>query len=170
MILECGPTLPDVYIWGFTVPGTENIRAVVYNFGQGPRLQSLARSLGDLNVISNTASLFIDKLPLAAHGLYTCQALYDTPQGAKLIYYYVQLAVLGEGNLHYLFCVTKYLFFLISYFYGLNPKMTRYVWLGVSAPSALIQAGTDKTSMQGHIRWIKVEMCFVDITGQMCTK
>nr|XP_023656234.1 V-set and immunoglobulin domain-containing protein 10-like 2 [Paramormyrops kingsleyae] len=94
VILECGPTLPDVYIWGFTVPGTENIRAVVYNFGQGPRLQSLARSLGDLNVISNTASLFIDKLPLAAHGLYTCQALYDTPQGAKLIYYYVQLAVL----------------------------------------------------------------------------
>ncbi|XP_029106441.1 V-set and immunoglobulin domain-containing protein 10-like 2 [Scleropages formosus] len=94
VILECGPTLPNVYIWGYTIPGTEHIRAVVFNFGQGPKLQSLAKTLGDLNVITNTASLLIEKLPLAAQGLYTCQALYDTPQGAKLIYYYVQLLVL----------------------------------------------------------------------------
>ncbi|KPP67002.1 hypothetical protein Z043_114448 [Scleropages formosus] len=94
VILECGPTLPNVYIWGYTIPGTEHIRAVVFNFGQGPKLQSLAKTLGDLNVITNTASLLIEKLPLGAQGLYTCQALYDTPQGAKLIYYYVQLLVL----------------------------------------------------------------------------
>ncbi|XP_029105930.1 V-set and immunoglobulin domain-containing protein 10-like 2 [Scleropages formosus] len=94
VILECGSTVPDVYIWGYTIPGTEHIRAVVFNFGQGPKLQSLAKTLGDLNVITNTASLLIEKLPLAAQGLYTCQALYDTPQGAKLIYYYVQLLVL----------------------------------------------------------------------------
>ncbi|TRY99628.1 hypothetical protein DNTS_004820 [Danionella cerebrum] len=94
VILECGPTLPDVYIWGFTQPGTDTIRAVVYNFGKGPKIQKLANDLGDLTVISNSASLSIEKLPLAAEGVYTCQALYDTPDGAKLYYYYVFLRVL----------------------------------------------------------------------------
>ncbi|TSQ12721.1 V-set and immunoglobulin domain-containing protein 10-like 2 [Bagarius yarrelli] len=92
--LECGPTLPDVYIWSFTKPGTEMIRAVVYNFGKGPKLQQLAQDLGDLNIISNTAALYIEKLPLTAQGLYTCQALYDTDEGAKLYYYYMFLQVL----------------------------------------------------------------------------
>lgn len=96
VILECGPILPDVYIWGFTESGTDTIRAVVYNFGKGPKLQNLAKDLGDLTVISNTASLSIDKLPLAAEGVYTCQALYDTNEGAKLYYYYVYLRVLGQ--------------------------------------------------------------------------
>ncbi|ROL47584.1 V-set and immunoglobulin domain-containing protein 10-like 2 [Anabarilius grahami] len=94
VILECGPTLPDVYIWGFTQPGTDTIRAVVYNFGKGPKIQKLANDLGDLTVISNSASLSIEKLLLAAEGVYTCQALYDTPEGAKLYYYYVFLHVL----------------------------------------------------------------------------
>ncbi|KAI2651372.1 V-set and immunoglobulin domain-containing protein 10-like 2 [Labeo rohita] len=94
VILECGPTLPDVYIWGFTKPGTDTIRAIVYNFGKGPKIQKLANDLGDLTVISNSASLSIEKLPLAAEGVYTCQALYDTPEGAKLYYYYVFLRVL----------------------------------------------------------------------------
>ncbi|XP_028839939.1 V-set and immunoglobulin domain-containing protein 10-like 2 isoform X2 [Denticeps clupeoides] len=94
VILECGSTLPDVYIWGFTKPGTDTIRAIVYNFGKGPKMQKLAETLGDLTVISNSASLSITKLPLDAEGLYTCQALYDTPQGARLYYYYVHLFVL----------------------------------------------------------------------------
>ncbi|XP_051955803.1 V-set and immunoglobulin domain-containing protein 10-like 2 [Xyrauchen texanus] len=94
VILECGPTLPDVYIWGFTEPSTDTIRAVVYNFGKGPKLQKLAKDLGDLTVISNSASLSIEKLPMAAEGVYTCQALYDTAEGAKLYYYYVHLRVL----------------------------------------------------------------------------
>ncbi|XP_072518612.1 V-set and immunoglobulin domain-containing protein 10-like 2 [Salminus brasiliensis] len=92
--LPCGTTLPDVYIWSFTQPGTDTIRAVVYNFGKGPKLQQLAQDLGDLRVIINSASLFIEKLPLAAEGLYTCQALYDTAEGARLYYYYVHLRVL----------------------------------------------------------------------------
>lgn len=96
VILECGPTLPDVYIWGFTIPGTDTIRAIVYNFGKGPKIQKLANDLGNLTVISNSASLSIEKLPLAAEGVYTCQALYDTLEGAKLYYYYVFLRVLGQ--------------------------------------------------------------------------
>lgn len=94
VMLKCGPSLPDIYIWSFTKPGTETIRAVVYNFGKGPKLQQLAQDLGNLN-ISNNASLYIEKLPLAAEGLYTCQALYDTVAGAKLYYYYMYLRVLG---------------------------------------------------------------------------
>uniref|UniRef100_A0A671KNE3 Ig-like domain-containing protein n=1 Tax=Sinocyclocheilus anshuiensis TaxID=1608454 RepID=A0A671KNE3_9TELE len=73
VILECGPTLPDVFIWGFTKPGTDTIRAIVYNFGKGPKIQKLANDLGNLTVISNSASLSIEKLPLAAEGVYTCQ-------------------------------------------------------------------------------------------------
>ncbi|XP_046876909.1 V-set and immunoglobulin domain-containing protein 10-like 2 [Hypomesus transpacificus] len=94
VILECGATLPDVYIWGFTKPGTDAIRAVVYDFGKGPKIQQLAQTLGDLQVISKSASVSIENLQLAARGLYTCQALYDTPQGAKLYYYYTHLFVL----------------------------------------------------------------------------
>lgn len=93
--LECGPTLPDIYIWSFTKPGTEMIRAVVYNFGKGPKLQQLAQDLGDLQIINNSASLFTRKLLLAAEGLFTCQALYDNTEGAKLYYYYSYLRVLG---------------------------------------------------------------------------
>ncbi|XP_060790883.1 V-set and immunoglobulin domain-containing protein 10-like 2 [Neoarius graeffei] len=93
VILKCGPTLPDVYIWSFTKPGTQMIRAVVYNFGKGPKLQQLAQDLGDLN-ISNSASLYIEKVPLVAEGLYTCQALFDTAEGATLYYYYMYLRVL----------------------------------------------------------------------------
>ncbi|XP_055791184.1 V-set and immunoglobulin domain-containing protein 10-like 2 [Salvelinus fontinalis] len=94
VILECGSTRPDVYIWGFTQPGTDAIKAVVYDFGKGPKVQKLAQSLGDIQVNSGAASLSIERLPLAAEGLYTCQALYDTDQGAKLYYYYIHLRVL----------------------------------------------------------------------------
>ncbi|KAF5906955.1 V-set and immunoglobulin domain-containing protein 10-like 2, partial [Clarias magur] len=91
--LKCGLTLPDVYIWSFTKPGTDTIRAVVYNLGKGPKLQQLAQDLGDLN-INNNASLYIEKLPLEAEGLYTCQALYDAAEGVTLYYYYIYLRVL----------------------------------------------------------------------------
>lgn len=90
--LKCGVTLPDIYIWSFTKPGTEMIRAVVYNFGKGPKLQLLAQ---DLNFITNGSSLFTTKLLVDAEGLYTCQALYDSADGARLYYYYVHLLVLG---------------------------------------------------------------------------
>lgn len=100
VILECGSTLPDVYIWGFTKPGTATIRALAYNFGKGPKLQKLARTLGELSIIQKSASISIAKIPIAAQGLYTCQALYDTVQGAKLYYYYIHLRVLGQWQRH----------------------------------------------------------------------
>ncbi|XP_069577958.1 V-set and immunoglobulin domain-containing protein 10-like 2 [Brachyistius frenatus] len=93
VILECGPTLPDMYIWSFTKPGTEGIKAVVYNMGQGPRIQKLAATLGQLTLISKSASVSIEKLPLAAHGLYTCQAFYNIEEELIVYYYNVHLTV-----------------------------------------------------------------------------
>ncbi|XP_029957248.1 V-set and immunoglobulin domain-containing protein 10-like 2 [Salarias fasciatus] len=94
VILECGPSVPDMYIWGFTRPGTEAMRVVVYNLGKGPKIQKLAKTLGQLSTISNSAALNIDRLPLAAHGLFTCQALYDLEDAEPVLYfYYVQLVV-----------------------------------------------------------------------------
>ncbi|KAL4658603.1 B-cell receptor CD22 [Arapaima gigas] len=93
--LECGLTLPDFYIWGYTAPGTENMHAVAYSFLQGTKLQALTKTLGNLSITTDTASLWIDQLPLVAQGLYTYQAFYkNTFQGDTFIYCYVQLFVL----------------------------------------------------------------------------
>ncbi|XP_030009979.1 V-set and immunoglobulin domain-containing protein 10-like 2 [Sphaeramia orbicularis] len=93
VILECGSSKPDLYIWSFTKPGTEAIKAVVYDLGRGPRPQTLAETLGQVTVISNSAAVSIEKLPLAAHGLFTCQAFYDIDTEARVYYYYVHLTV-----------------------------------------------------------------------------
>ncbi|XP_056254332.1 V-set and immunoglobulin domain-containing protein 10-like 2 isoform X1 [Seriola aureovittata] len=93
VILECGTTLPDMYIWSFTKPGTEAIKAVVYDLGRGPRIQKLAETLGQLKIISNSAAVSIEKLPPAAQGLFTCQAFYDIEREPKVYYYYVHLTV-----------------------------------------------------------------------------
>ncbi|XP_029375668.1 V-set and immunoglobulin domain-containing protein 10-like 2 [Echeneis naucrates] len=93
VILECGTALPDMYIWSFTKPGTDAIKAVVYDLGKGPRIQKLAETLGELTVISNSASVNIEKLPLAAQGLFTCQAFYDIEQEPIVYFYYVNLTV-----------------------------------------------------------------------------
>ncbi|XP_028322924.1 V-set and immunoglobulin domain-containing protein 10-like 2 isoform X2 [Gouania willdenowi] len=93
VILECGSTLPDMYIWSFTKPGTEAIKAVVYDLGKGPRIQKLAQTLGKLTIITRSAALSIEKLPLAAHGLFTCQAFYDIEEEPIVYFYYVHLTV-----------------------------------------------------------------------------
>ncbi|KAM4545574.1 V-set and immunoglobulin domain-containing protein 10-like 2 [Odontesthes bonariensis] len=82
-----------MYIWSFTKPGTDAIKAVVYDLGKGPRIQKLAETLGQLTIISNSAAVSIEKLPLAAHGLFTCQAFYDIEKEPKVYYYYVHLTV-----------------------------------------------------------------------------
>ncbi|KAM6907155.1 V-set and immunoglobulin domain-containing protein 10-like 2 [Xenentodon cancila] len=82
-----------MYIWSFTKPGTDALKAVVYNLGKGPRIQKLAETVGQLTIISNSAAVSIEKLPLAAHGLFTCQAFYDIEQEPKVYYYYVHLTV-----------------------------------------------------------------------------
>ncbi|XP_068601099.1 V-set and immunoglobulin domain-containing protein 10-like 2 [Brachionichthys hirsutus] len=93
VILECGATSPDMYIWSFTKPGTEAIKAVVYDLGKGIRIQKLAEKLGQLRVISNSAAVNIENLSVAAHGLFTCQAFYDLEGEPKVYYYYVHLTV-----------------------------------------------------------------------------
>lgn len=96
VILECGSRLPDMYIWSFTKPGTEAIKAVVFNMGKGANIQKLAEDFGQLTVISNSAALSIEKLLLSAQGLFTCQAFYETNGEFSVYYYYVYLTVRGK--------------------------------------------------------------------------
>lgn len=95
-VLECGEALPDLYIWSFTKPGAEAIKAVLYDLGKGPRMQKLAKMVGPLTILPNTASISIEKLPLAAQGLFTCQAFYDIEDEPIVYYYYVHLTVQGK--------------------------------------------------------------------------
>lgn len=97
VILECGPKIPDIYIWNFS-PGSEPMKSVVYDLGQGPKVQKAAETLGQLSVISNSAGVNIDALTLAAQGLFTCQAFYDISGEPKVYYYYVHLTVWGKSR------------------------------------------------------------------------
>lgn len=96
VVLKCGTTLPDLYIWSFTQPGTEAIKAVVYNLGRGPKIQKIAKTLGQLTIVLNSADVSIEKLVLAANGLFTCQAFYNIDEDPKVHYYYVHLTVQGK--------------------------------------------------------------------------
>ncbi|XP_032905439.1 V-set and immunoglobulin domain-containing protein 10-like 2 [Amblyraja radiata] len=94
VVLECGQSLPTIYIWGFTRPGSSGIRAVLYDYGMGAKLQKMASAFGEVKVLSDSASLVIGNLQLAAEGRFTCQSLYDSNDGARLVYIYVDLHVL----------------------------------------------------------------------------
>lgn len=89
--LDCGSTLPNIFIWGFTKPGTSNNVAVAYNYGQGPKLQPQSSSIGRMQVTANASALFIEELQRSAEGTFTCQALYDTDEGARITFYFTRL-------------------------------------------------------------------------------
>ncbi|RVE65153.1 hypothetical protein OJAV_G00132800 [Oryzias javanicus] len=93
--LDCGAVLPAIFIWGFTKPGTDNNVALAHNYGQGPKLQPQAGGLGRPLVNSNSSALVIEELKEDAAGMYTCQALYDTDDGAKITFYFTRLDVMG---------------------------------------------------------------------------
>lgn len=91
--LECGSTMPNIFIWGFTKPGTANNIALAYNYGQGPKLQSQSSSVGRMMVAANTSALIIEELQMDAEGMYTCQAMYNTDEGARITFYFIRLDV-----------------------------------------------------------------------------
>ncbi|XP_069017517.1 V-set and immunoglobulin domain-containing protein 10-like 2 [Embiotoca jacksoni] len=91
--LDCGSIMPTIFIWGFTKPGTDNNVAVAHNYGQGPKLQSQSDGLGHMQVPVNTSNLVIEELRKDAAGMYTCQALYDTDEGARITFYFTRLDV-----------------------------------------------------------------------------
>ncbi|KAJ7990151.1 hypothetical protein DPEC_G00297350 [Dallia pectoralis] len=97
--LGCGSTLPNIFIWGFTRPGTSSNVALAYDYGQGAKIQpQLSNSPGRLSLVPNTSSLLLKDLHPDAHGMYTCQALYDVPQGAPITFYYTQLEVVEKDE------------------------------------------------------------------------
>ena len=66
---------------------------MAYNYGQGPKLQAQSGSLGRMQVLVNTSALVIEELQRDAEGMYTCQALYDTDEGARITFYFTRLDV-----------------------------------------------------------------------------
>lgn len=66
---------------------------MAYNYGQGPKLQSQFSTLGHVQVPVNTSALVIEELQRDAGGMYTCQALYDTDEGARITFYFTRLDV-----------------------------------------------------------------------------
>ncbi|KAM4627632.1 uncharacterized protein ACJ7VT_002579 [Polymixia lowei] len=91
--LNCGSTMPTIFIWAYTKQGTANNVAVAYNYGQGPKIQPPSSGLGQIKVQSNTSALIIEELHRDAEGMYTCQALYDTDEGARITFYLTRLDV-----------------------------------------------------------------------------
>lgn len=85
--------MPTIFIWGFTRPGTDSNVALAYNYGQGPKLQYQSSSQGRMRVPANTSALVIEELQREAAGMYTCQALYDTDEGARVTFYFTRLDV-----------------------------------------------------------------------------
>ena len=91
--MDCGSVVPTIFIWGFTKPGTDNNVAVAHNYGQGPKLQPQSSSLGRIQLHANTSALVIEELEKDSAGMYTCQALYDTDEGARITFYFTRLDV-----------------------------------------------------------------------------
>lgn len=91
--LRCGSAKPNIFIWGFTKPGTDSNVALAYDYGQGAKVQSQASALGHVRVPANTSGLLIEELRSEAGGTYTCQALYDTDGGARVTFYFTRLDV-----------------------------------------------------------------------------
>lgn len=94
--LDCGSVIPTIYIWGFTKPGTDNNVAVAHNYGQGPKVQSQSGNMGSVKLQDNSPALVIEELQKDAAGMYTCQAMYDTDEGARITFYFTRLEVKDE--------------------------------------------------------------------------
>lgn len=95
--LECGSVLPTIFIWGYARAGSPGNVALAYNYGQGPKVQPPAHGgPAHLSVPANTSALRLEQVSREAEGTYTCQALYDADQGARITFYYTQLVVSGD--------------------------------------------------------------------------
>ncbi|KAG7478778.1 V-set and immunoglobulin domain-containing 10-like 2 [Solea senegalensis] len=94
--LECGSAVPNIFIWGFTKPGSDNNVAVAYNYGHGPWLLPQSSGLGRMEIPSHTSALVIEELRRDSAGTFTCQALYDTDDGTRITFYSTRLDVEDE--------------------------------------------------------------------------
>ncbi|XP_055081958.1 V-set and immunoglobulin domain-containing protein 10-like 2 [Periophthalmus magnuspinnatus] len=96
--LPCGSPPPQIFIWGFTKPGTDNNVAVAFNYGHGTKVQSTSSDLGQLIIPEDTSSLQIEDVQAEAQGMFTCQALYDEEQGVRATFYFTNLSVVDEST------------------------------------------------------------------------
>ncbi|KAJ3590986.1 hypothetical protein NHX12_008934 [Muraenolepis orangiensis] len=89
--LDCGSTLPTIYIWAYSGAGPEDSVALAYDYGQGAKLQPRAHRHARMSVPLNSSALTLEELQAEARGTYTCQALYDKEDGARITFYITQL-------------------------------------------------------------------------------
>lgn len=94
--LYCGSDVPTLFIWVFSRPGTERNEPLAYNYGQGSKLLSLASTLGEISLLTNSTTLVIEGVSEEAEGVYTCQALYNMDEPPKVRFYYTQLHLQDE--------------------------------------------------------------------------
>lgn len=112
--LDCGSIMPTIFIWGFTKPGSDNNIALAYNYGQGPKVQSQSSNLGRMHVPVNTSALVIEELQSEAAGTYTCQALYDTEEGARITFYFTGLDV-EDGWFCFVYKSANFIVYVFTY-------------------------------------------------------
>ena len=96
--LDCGPTLPTIYVWAYAGAGSEDSVALAYNYGHGAKLQPRSHRSARMSVPLNSTTLVLTELQVGAQGTYTCQALYDVEDGARITFYITRLDVEEEEN------------------------------------------------------------------------
>ncbi|CAL8374866.1 unnamed protein product [Gadus morhua 'NCC'] len=96
--LDCGPTLPTIYVWAFTAAGSEGSSALAYNYGHGAKLQPRSLRSARMSIPLNSTTLVLTEVQVEAQGTYTCQALYDVEDGARVTFYITRLAVEEEED------------------------------------------------------------------------
>ena len=96
--LDCGPTLPTIYVWAYAGAGSGDSVALAYNYGHGAKLQPRSHRSARMSVPLNSTTLVLTELQVEARGTYTCQALYDVEDGARITFFIIRLNVAEEEN------------------------------------------------------------------------
>lgn len=95
--LACGDIiLPMVVFWSFTKLGSLIPRAVAISNGIESKVEKTSATLGDVTLRNST--LEITNLQKAAEGRFMCQAMYEEEEEIRVVYFYIELIVLGKSQ------------------------------------------------------------------------
>lgn len=95
VLLPCGDAAsPMVVFWSFTKLGSDIPRAVAISNGVESKVERGSGVLG--NVTLDNSTLEIENLKTAAEGRFLCQAMYGEEDEIKVVYFYIELIVLGK--------------------------------------------------------------------------
>ncbi|XP_006034393.1 V-set and immunoglobulin domain-containing protein 10-like 2 [Alligator sinensis] len=96
--LACGDVVsPMVVFWSFTKQGSLIPRAVAISNGIESKVEKASVVLGQVSLRNGT--LEVRDLQTAAEGHFMCQAMYEEEEEIRVGYFYIELVVLGKGQL-----------------------------------------------------------------------